>query len=160
MWSALVNSRINFSFALTACWRREKLTTDLSLVAKAWAVATIFLIYSPAVSKVIYNEVFHQHTCRPLNLVEIKRSNSFPETCAFPLTVFALPRKLPQISIFASRSRSSYFSIRWILLRIASSNSDARFVVKKMIPSQYSSLRRNTETSPFLMRSWEDRRSK
>ena len=113
-------------------------------------------IVSPADSRCTISNL----TCRPLNLTVTKRLNSLGLISAGPLNVRALSRKCPQIVVLATWFKWSYLNMRWTLVRIASSNSDTRLVVRNMIPLQYSSLRRNTETSPLRTKSWDERRSR
>jgi hypothetical protein len=74
--------------------------------------------------------------------------------------VLACLKKLNQMLFLASMIRFSYLSDRRILLRIASSDSDTRFVVRNNIPVQYSSFRKNTDKRPFRWRYCDDHFSK
>lgn len=61
-----------------------------------------------------------------------------------------LVRKSCQTALLASESSGWYFSARWILLIIVSSNDCTRFVMRNSTPSNCSNSRRNTETRALI----------
>lgn len=87
--------------------------------------------------------------CHLLNWLDIKLFKSSLLILVDSWSVHVSSRKCSQISLLVSLLNSSYFNMTWILLRIASSNLNAWFVVRNKILSKYLNLWRKTVTRSF-----------
>lgn len=95
-----------------------------------------------------------------IQLLTDQTSSFLVENLASPWAVSDQFKSWVQIFSLVVLFRTSYLSVRWIRLSIALSNWATRLVVRKMMPLQYSSLRRKTETRPLRTRFWFERRSR